>query len=84
MCLLSAILKPQESENYSKSQQFYNQNVPYDPIKKKEYPHFVFLSTNKKVIGVWKSEVVSCGSQRREQRTSIYTREKSYVLYFHM
>ena len=26
--------------------------------KENEYPHFVFFSTNKKVIGIWKSEII--------------------------
>ena len=50
--------RSKESENVSKSLQFYyNQNIPYGLIEKKEYTHYVFLSNNKKVIGVWKSGV---------------------------
>ena len=40
------------TENFTKSAQFWSQNVPLVLTKKNEYPHFMFLTINNGVIGV--------------------------------
>ena len=71
-----------ESENFSKSRQLNYQNFPCDLIKKMNTHTFVSLSTNKKVIANWKSEV---GSRKLKQRTSSFNGEKKlYSIFSHV
>ena len=44
-----------------------------------EYPHFVFLSTNKKVIGVWKSEEGSRKSIEKAEDIRLHLWNTPYI-----
>ena len=59
-----------------------NQNVPYDPIKKKECPHFVFSSPIRKLYALENLKWAQA-SKRRKQMTSHYVPENElYFMFF--
>ena len=67
------------SGNLSKFGQFYNQNFPCDLVKRMNIPHFVILSTDKKIKGAWKSEVGSRKQMEKAENIQFHPWNTTYI-----